>query len=47
MPVFNWEDLGGWFFRVERYFQLPNMFEIEKLTVVVISFEGQALNWYR
>ncbi|TYK11117.1 transposon Tf2-1 polyprotein isoform X1 [Cucumis melo var. makuwa] len=42
MPVFNGTNPDPWLFRADRFFKIH-----EKLTVVVISFDGSALDWYR
>lgn len=47
MSVFNGTDPDGWLFRAKLYFQMHRLTEEEKLTVVVIRFEGRANKWYR
>lgn len=47
MPIFSGDDPDGWLFRAERYFHIHRLTDTEKMTVAVISFEGDALSWYR
>lgn len=47
MPVFDGEQLNSWLFRAERYFDIHQLFDLEKITVTSISFMGAALHWYR
>lgn len=47
MPVVNGDDPNSWLFRANRYFQLYKVTDYKKLTVVVVSLEGEVLNWYR
>ncbi|KAA0050168.1 transposon Tf2-1 polyprotein isoform X1 [Cucumis melo var. makuwa] len=47
MPVFNGEDPDAWLFRVDRYFQIHKLTDLEKMTMATISFKGLTLNWYR
>ena len=45
--MFNGDNLDGWFYRVEHYFQLHFLNEKEKLQIVIVSLEGRVLNWFR
>lgn len=47
MPIFSGDDLDGWLFRAEKYFEIHGLIDIEKVTVAVISFEGVTISWYR
>lgn len=47
MPVFSGNDLSSWLFRVDCYFQIRKLTDSEKMTVVVVSFDGATLDWYR
>lgn len=47
MLVVNGSDPYSWLFRADRYFNIHKLSNLEKLTVVVISFEGAALDWFR
>lgn len=47
MPVFSGDDPDGWLFRAGRYFDIHRSTDSEKVTVAVISFDGDALSWYR
>lgn len=46
MPVFEGEDPLGWIFRVERYFLVNGVPEVEKLDAAMVSLEGKALSWF-
>lgn len=45
LPLFNGENLDGWIFLVERYFEINYLFSEEKFQVVVVCLEGEALMW--
>ncbi|KAA0043205.1 transposon Tf2-1 polyprotein isoform X1 [Cucumis melo var. makuwa] len=47
MLIFNEEDPDSWLFDADRYFQIHKLNDSEKMIVVMISFEGSTLNWYR
>lgn len=47
MSVFSGTDPDSWLFRVDRYFQIHNLTDSEKMIVAVVSFDGAASNWYR
>lgn len=47
IPVFEGENPEGWVFKAERYFNLTQISEAEKLDAVAIFFEGEALSWYQ
>lgn len=47
VPVFYGDDASGWTNRVERYFELKEMNDNEKLQAVMIAMEGKALTWYK
>ena len=47
MLVFNRESLEGWIFWVELFFEMNRLFEMEKLMAAGVSFEDEALAWYR
>lgn len=47
MQIFHGEDPGGWIFRSERYFELNNFSESEKLMEARVSMEGDALAWFQ
>lgn len=47
MPIFEGSDPDSWIFCADRYFQIHQLSEAEKLNVAVISFEGEAIEWYR
>nr|KYP45086.1 Transposon Ty3-G Gag-Pol polyprotein [Cajanus cajan] len=45
LPIFEGEDAPGWIGRIERYFRLRNINELEKMEVVLVAMEGEALSW--
>ncbi|KAA0034006.1 ty3-gypsy retrotransposon protein [Cucumis melo var. makuwa] len=47
MSVFNGEDLEGWFYKAEHYFQMHLLNEHQKLKIAMVSLEGKGLNWFR
>lgn len=46
MLVFNGDNLDGWFYRAEHYFQLHLLTEQEKLKIIVVRLEGKGLSWF-
>ena len=46
MPIFNGENLDDWIFRVERYFSINRLTEVEKIVAVGVSVNGDALSWF-
>lgn len=47
MPILSGTNPDLWLFKADQYFQIHKLTDLEKLTVVVISFNGAALDWYR
>lgn len=47
MQIFHGEDSGGWIFRSERYFELNNFSESEKLMEARVSMKGDTLAWFQ
>ncbi|EXB30871.1 hypothetical protein L484_012401 [Morus notabilis] len=47
IPLFNGEDLHGWLFRLERYFQVQRVDDAEWVAATMIGLEGRALNWFQ
>lgn len=47
MPVFNGEDLDGWIFRAERYFNMNHLRNWERVEAAAICFEGETLAWFQ
>lgn len=43
IPLFNGDEVQGWFIRVDRYFRVNEVKESEKLNAVVIALEDRAL----
>ena len=46
MTIFNGTDPDSWLFRSDKYFKIHELTNSKKLTVVVISFDRPALDWY-
>ncbi|XP_019416449.1 PREDICTED: uncharacterized protein LOC109327750 [Lupinus angustifolius] len=46
IPIFSGDDAYGWTHRLERYFQLKELTEGEKMQATVMALEGKALSWY-
>lgn len=47
MPVFEGVNPDGWILRIERYFNFYRLSEAEKLEVVVVALEGDALRSFQ
>ena len=47
MPIFEGEDAHGWIYRMERYFDIQEIQEMDQLWAAVLCMEGPALSWYR
>ena len=45
MPIFEGEDPMGWLTKIERYFRLQAVREEDKLEVVMVAMDGEALGW--
>lgn len=46
-PIFNGEDVHGWIYRVERYFEVQEFSQKDQLKAVAICLEGAPLSWFR
>ncbi|XP_014522130.1 uncharacterized protein LOC106778660 [Vigna radiata var. radiata] len=46
IPNFAGEEAYGWTNRLERYFQLKEVNEEERMHAVIVALEGKALNWF-
>ncbi|XP_024011492.1 uncharacterized protein LOC112086684 [Eutrema salsugineum] len=46
MPVFEGLKVNLWILQAERYFEFGDFTEAEKVRIVYMSVEGQALNWF-
>lgn len=44
---FSGEDLKGWVYRCEQFFDYDNTYEEQKVRVVSINLEGRALHWHQ
>nr|GEV22899.1 hypothetical protein [Tanacetum cinerariifolium] len=48
MPLFKGEDVYGWVYQVERFFEVQGLITTEdRLRAAVLSLEGSALSWFR
>jgi len=47
IPIFTGEDAMGWTGKVEKYFRLRGVQEEEKMEVVMVAMEGNALSWFQ
>jgi len=47
MPIFDGEDPMGWLTKIERYFRLRVVREEDKLEVVMVAMDGEALDWFQ
>lgn len=45
--MFEGENPEGWVFKAERYFNLTQISEAEKMEAAAICFDGEALSWYQ
>ena len=46
-PKFDGEDLEGWLFRCERFFQVDNTPADSQVKLAAIHMEGKALQWHQ
>ena len=44
---FQWGGRFDWTIHVERYFELKEMNDPEKLQAIMVAMEGKALTWYQ
>ncbi|XP_057445430.1 uncharacterized protein LOC130737629 [Lotus japonicus] len=47
IPVFGGDDAFGWVQKLERYFQLREVTEEEKMQATLLALEGKALSWFQ
>lgn len=47
IPIFSREDVHGWVYRVERYFEVHGIGSKDRLQAVAICLEGPPLSWFR
>lgn len=47
MPVLSSESLNGWLYCAELYFSLYSLSEEDKIIMIGVSLEGDALSWFR
>lgn len=45
LPIFIGEDPTRWVFQVERYFNINDIIESEKLAATALFQKGKALTW--
>ncbi|CAH1449498.1 unnamed protein product [Lactuca virosa] len=46
-PIFEGEDVYGWIYRVERFFEVQGIDEKDQLRAATICLDGSTLLWYR
>lgn len=47
MPIFHGHNPDGWTFRVERFFAINRLSEVEKLEAAAVCLDGDALAWFQ
>ena len=47
LPLFSGEDAYGWLARVERFFRLNDVEDYDKMELVMVVMEDEALIWYQ
>ena len=47
LPLFFGEDAYGWLAQVERFFRINEVEDYDKMDLVLIAMEGEALIWYQ
>lgn len=47
MSIFYGDSPDGWIFRAKRYFSMNHLTNGEKVEVVAVCFEGEALAWFQ
>ena len=47
IPVFSGEDVQGWIYRVENYFEVHQFGKKDRLLAVTLCLEGAPLNWFK
>ena len=45
--MFSRDDAYGWLARVERFFHINEVEDYDKMDLVLVTMEGEALVWYR
>lgn len=46
-PFFTGVNPDSWLFRAERYFEIHQLSEWEKITETIISFDEYVVDWYQ
>ena len=47
LPIFDSEDPMGWLRKIKQYFRLRMVREEDKLEVVMVVMDGEALGWFQ
>ncbi|KAK0599396.1 hypothetical protein LWI29_004883 [Acer saccharum] len=47
LPLFHGDDVFGWLFRVERYFKINGIPEIDRVIATLICLEGRAISLFQ
>ena len=45
-PRFNGDDPTGWIYRAEQYFNLHNIFDVNKVPLASFHLEHESLQWF-
>lgn len=46
-PIFSGDDPDGWVGKAERYFEVYELTEKEKIGAAILGLEGDALSWFQ
>ena len=46
VPRFENDDSQGWIFKIQRYFNVHNVTEEQRLQIAPLYFNGKVLAWY-
>ena len=46
-PHFNGDDLNGWLYRCQQFFEVDGTPEEAKVKLAAINLEGRALQWHQ
>ena len=46
LPIFSDDDAHGWLVRAERYFRVAQISLRDRLDLVLVAMEGEALTWF-
>ncbi|CAH1416794.1 unnamed protein product [Lactuca virosa] len=46
MPIFDGDDVYGWIYQAERYFDIHGIEEKDQIKAIAIYMEGRTVSWY-